>query len=106
MVGPGLFLISLIVAASVTIFYLIKSRHIETMAKIEHGIAEEDNTGAQRIILNLGVFLCFLGLGVTVAYLISHYTDIPDYATFPASLLFAGGMGLIVSYMVNKQIKD
>lgn len=105
MIGPGLFLVTLIMASTVTIFYLIKSKHIETMARIEHGFAEEDSTAGQRIILNLGIFLCFLGMGIVVAYLISYFSDVPEYATFPASLLLAGGLGLIVSFLINNEIK-
>jgi len=105
MIGIGLTLVTLIVSSAITIIFLIKSKHIETMAKIEHGIAKEDRTVIQRLILNLGIFLCFLGLGITAAYVVSHYSDIPDYASFPASILFAGGLGLIVSYLVNNRIK-
>lgn len=104
MIGPGVIFSLLIVAVTITIYYLIRSKHIENMAKIEHGIAEEDKMASLRFILNLGIFLCFLGGGFLLAYLISLNSNVPEHITMPTSLLFSGGLGLILSYVINANI--
>lgn len=104
MIGPGVIFSLLIVAATITIFYLIRSKHIENIAKIEHGIAEDNRMASLRFILNLGIFLCFLGGGFLLAYLISRNTHVPDYIAMPTCLLFSGGFGLILSYLINSNM--
>lgn len=101
MVGPGVIFSLLIVAVTITIYYLIRSKHIENMAKIEHGIAEDNSMASLRFILNLGIFLCFLGGGFMLAYLISQHSNVPEYISMPTCLLFSGGIGLIMSYFIN-----
>lgn len=101
----GLYLLLvLIMVAAVTVLYIIKTKHIETMAKIEHGIIEDKKTKRLSIILNLGIFFLFLGVGVFVEYLIPQYSRIPRHVTSPAGLLLIGGLGLIVCYIVNNRI--
>lgn len=101
MIGPGIVLVALVVSTSFTIFYMIKSRHLESMARIEHGIAREEDASSQWL-LNLGLFLCSLAIGVFLAYLLDELTSIPDYISIPGCLLLSGGIGLIVGYLVNR----
>jgi len=104
MIGPGVLFALLIVSVAITIFYMIRSRHIENIAKIEHGIAEDNKMASIRLLLNLGIFLCFLGGGLLLAYLTSLYSHVPEYVSMPICLLFSGGMGLILSYFINANI--
>ena len=105
MIGPGTFFVVLVVAATVTIYYIIRSKHIENMAKIEHGITEDDNNSNASPLLNLGIFLCFLGGGFLLAYFISNNSKVPEYVAMPTCLLFSGGIGLIVSYLINSNLQ-
>lgn len=104
MIGPGVIFSLLIVAVTITIYYLIRSKHIENIAKIEHGIAEDNKMASLRFILNLGIFLCFLGVGFLLAYLISQHSDVPEYIAMPTCLLFSGGFGLILCYFINTNV--
>lgn len=104
MIGPGVLFALLIIAVTISIYYMMRSRHIENIAKIEHGIAEDNKMANMRLLLNLGIFLCFLGGGLLLAYLISRYSTVPEYISMPTCLLFSGGMGLILSYFINANI--
>ena len=106
MIGPGIVLSMLVVASTITIYYLIRSKHIENMAKIEHGIVEADNNAGLRLLLNLGIFLSFLGFGFLLSYLISSYSSVPEYVTIPTCLLMSGGVGLILSYVINSNMTE
>nr|WP_299339855.1 DUF6249 domain-containing protein [Allomuricauda sp.] len=99
--GPELFLITLILSVSATLFFYLKSKHEEAMAKIEHGITDEKAFDLKAVMLNLGIIFLVVGAGLIVAYLISHYQDIPEYVTFPSSILIFGGIGLITCFFVN-----
>jgi hypothetical protein len=103
MMGPEIAILGFLAAAAFTIFYLVKSRHIERMAKIEHGIIKEEPGEKNYLILNLGIFLSFLGIGIFLSYLFSYFTNVPDYITMPGFLLLSGGLGLIISFFVNKR---
>jgi hypothetical protein len=104
MAGIGIFLIVLVVAAAFSIYHLIRSRHIENLTKIEHGIIEEDQRDSLRPLLFLGIFSCSLGGGLLLAYLISQYSNVPEYVAMPTCLLLSGGLGLILSYLINSKI--
>ena len=104
--GPDLFLIILILSVSATLFFYLKSKHEEAMAKIEHGITDEKGFDLKLLVLNLGIIFFFLGIGLIVAYLISHYQSIPEYVTFPSSILISGGIGLISCFFVNGRRKQ
>ena len=99
--GPELFLITLIVSVTATLFFYLKSKHEEAMAKIEHGITDEKTFDLKLLMLNLGIIFLVVGIGLIVAYLISQYRDIPEYVTFPSSILISGGISLIVCFFVN-----
>ena len=71
------------------------------MAKIEHGITDEKTFDLKSLTLNLGIIMFIVGLGLIVAYLISYHQGIPEYVTFPASILISGGIALIISFFLN-----
>lgn len=94
--------IILIAAVVFSVFYLIKSKHLERMAKIESGMIDEDFKNSNNLILNAGILLCSLSTAVFTSYLFSLYTEIPEYVTIPGLLLLFSGIGFLVSYIINK----
>lgn len=104
--GPGFVIVALLATAAFTIFYLIKSKHIERMAKIENGMIDQEFKDSGNIILNLGILFCSLAAGIFIAYLVTLYTQVPEYITIPGFLLLFGGIGFIVSYTINKKKRN
>lgn len=95
--------IALIAAVVFSIFYLIKSKHLERMAKIESGMIDQEFKDSSNLILNIGILLCSLASGLFISYLFSIYTAVPNYVTIPGFLLLSGGIGFIVSYILGKK---
>ncbi len=95
--------IALIVAVVFSIFYLIKSKHLERMAKIESGMIDQDFKESGNLMLNVGILFCSLASGIFISYLFSMYTDVPNYVTIPGFLLLFGGIGFIISYLLSKK---
>jgi len=101
--GPGIVITALLATAAFTIYYLIKTKHIERMAKIESGMIDKDFKDSGNILLNLAILFFSLTAGIFVSYMFSANTNIPDYVTIPGFLLFFGGIGFLISYYVNKK---
>ncbi len=102
--GSEFVIIGFLATAAFTIYYLIKSKHTEQMAKIEHGIANEDEPDFKsNLMLNLGIVLSALGAAVFMAYIVSHYTDMPNHISMPGFLLVFGGLGFLVSNAIHKK---
>ncbi len=102
--GSEFVIIGFLATVTFTVYYLIKSKHIEQMAKIEHGIAEEDESYMKsNLILNLGIILSALGSAVFISYMVSAYTDIPDHISMPGLLLLFSGIGFLISNSINNK---
>lgn len=105
--GSEFVIIGFLATAAFTIYYLIKSKHLEQMAKIEHGIASEDQSDTKpNLILNLGIVLTALGAAVFMGYMVSHYTTMPNHISMPGFLLLLGGLGFLVSNTINQKRKS
>lgn len=105
--GPEIVIIGFLATAAFTIYYLIKSKHIEQMARIEHGMANEnESTFKSNLIFNLGIFLSSLGTAIFISYMVSHYTTVPNYISMPGFLLLFAGLGFLVSNTINKKRKS
>ena len=101
--GPGIVITALLATAAFTIYYLIKTKHIELMAKIESGMLDKELKDSGNILLNFAILFFSLAAGIFTSYLFSVNTNIPDYVTIPGFLLLFGGIGFLISYFVNKK---
>jgi len=104
MAGPAVVLVLLTLSTMFTLFFLIKSKHEEMMAKIEHGIVDSSKDTYNRILLNFGIFLLSIGFGITIGYVLSEFTSLPAPIAFLTSLFISGGLGFIISYFINSRI--
>ena len=103
LLGPGVVITSLLATVTFTVYYLIKTKHIEQMAKIESGMIDKEIKNYGNILLNLAILFFSLAAGIFVSYMFSANTNIPDYIIIPGFLLLFGGIGFLVSYFVNKK---
>lgn len=101
--GPGVVITALLVTTAFTIYYLIKTKHIEQMAKIESGMIDKEVKNYGIILLNLAILFFSLAAGIFVSYMFSANTNIPDYIIIPGFLMLFGGIGFLVSYFVNRK---
>ena len=100
--GATLTLIILIIVSGLTIYYSIRTRHLERMARIEHGMSDASPSFFNSPFFSMGIFLVSLGLSLLISYLLSRITSLPDHVLIPGSLLLFGGSALlIIAYIGN-----
>lgn len=105
--GSEFVIIGFLATAAFTIYYLIKSKHIEQMAKIEHGMdSQEESTFKSNLILNLGIVLSSLGTAIFISYMVSQYTAMPTHISMPGFLLLFCGFGFLISNAINTKRKS
>jgi len=100
MIDPTFFLITSVVVSGLTIFYFLKSRHIERMARIEHGMEEPLRHTSS--ILRFGIFLTFLGIGFLMGNLLIDVLNLDSF-NLPGFILLFGGIGLITAHYIDKR---
>jgi predicted MFS family arabinose efflux permease len=98
-------MIFLFAVSGFTIVYSIRTRHIERMTRIEHGMDEENQNAIFQSFITLGIFLCSLSFGLFSSYVVSRATGLPDHILIPGFLLLFGGIGLILIAIYNMKIK-
>lgn len=103
---PGLAILVLILTTGFTIYYIVKSRHLERMYRIEHGMMDPINEEPNKFLLNWGIFLFSLGAGFLSAYMMARFFSYPVEVLIPSFLLLFGGIGLIVAYIIGKNKDD
>ncbi len=104
--GATLTLTILILVSAITMFYSLRLRHIERMARIEHGMEEIHPGFVNSPYFSLGIFLCALGLSIFASYLLSSWTNLPDYVLIPGCLLLFGGGSLFLIAYLGKPKND
>lgn len=101
-------LIVLIIFAALfgIIFVIVSARNRERMAMIEKGTDPKDflNTGKPNIygILKWALLLVGLGLGLFIGNLFETYTELSEEASYFASALFFGGLGLVFAFLIQR----
>lgn len=107
-IGFGEIFALLIIVSAITIYFFHRARHLERMAQIERDqLSENQNSFANSYLdIKLGMLMIGLGLGMFVAWIwerIDQDTN-TEYATYPAFMLFFGGISLLLSYLVAKRL--
>lgn len=105
--GPGIVLITLFISTAVTLYYLIKARHIERMAKIENGIDTTPSKSSLYLELKIGMLMIGIAIGILLAYLFENLFKIDSNVFYPSFILLFGGISLIISFfMANRMSKN
>ncbi|WP_432713800.1 DUF6249 domain-containing protein [Pedobacter sp.] len=112
--GPEIVFIFLIICASAMIFGIRYMSNKEKMAMIERGIDPgiyKSRISAPKPFLSLKIGLLLVGLGIGL--LVALFTTVNLYlrreqsvAVYFGSLSIFGGLGLIVSYLIEKKWLD
>ena len=93
--NPGTVIFTLILITGGLIYYYFRLKHIEIIARIEHGIdsPSHDPSRAKR----LGWLLISMSIGIVVGYMLGKQLMVPFVATVPATVLMAGGVTLLLT---------
>lgn len=97
----GIFVpISFFLAIFAILYVYWTTRTKERIALVEKGTDASifKTTGSKYMLLKWGIFLIALSAGVITGYALSNV--IHEVAAFFTMILFAGGVGLIVAYLI------
>lgn len=110
---PELLLLVSIIGSIFGVFYLFfATRHRERMALIQKGenaglFYPADKTLSQMrrfTILNISLTLMGLGMGILIAIFLEDAIGKP--AIYPACIFAMSGLGLLISYYINRKLED
>lgn len=105
--GPGIVLIVLFISTGYTIYTFIKASHLERMAKIEKGIDTNAPSNNSRFIeLKIGMLMVGIAFGLLLAYLIEKTLNIDEVVFYPSFMLLFGGISLIASFFLVKNLQQ
>jgi hypothetical protein len=105
-------LIVLIIFAALfgIIFVVISARNRERMAMIENGTDPNAflHRGKSNVygILKWALLLVGLGLGLFIGNLFETYSELSEEASYFASTLFFGGLGLLVAFLIQRSAES
>lgn len=104
--GPGIVLVVLFLAAGYTIYTFIKASHLERMAKIERGIDTNAPSNNSRYLeLKIGMLMVGISFGLLLAYLFEKSLKIDEVVFYPSFMLLFGGISLIASFFWAKRLQ-
>ncbi len=100
-------LISLAAFASIfgIVYVVITARNRERLSMLEKGFnplefkPKSNNSG----LLKWALLIVGLGLGFFVGSVIENYTTIKEEPAYFGSVLFFGGLGLLIAYLMSKK---
>lgn len=112
--GPELVFISLFVCTTAMVFGIRYMSNKEKMAMIERGIdpgiaKTRQSAPTPFLSLKFGLLMVGLGLGILTALFVVIQAGVGDEeaaALFFGSVFIFGGLGLIISYVVEKKWLD
>ena len=99
--NPGYVLFFLIITASLTLFYYLRTRHLENIARIEHGL-EDDKLRNTSIFKNLGIILCMIALGIISGYVLSKFIIAPLPLILISSIFLFSALSFFIIHKTNK----
>ncbi len=104
MIGPTTVVSLLIISVAFSIYYFLRSRHIERMARIDKGLTDKDPVARRMFMeIKLGMLATGVGLGLFTAYFLQHLLPMSD-VLYPALMLMFGGIALVLSYFVSNRL--
>lgn len=100
--NPGIVLFVFIITSGLTLFYYLKMRHLERMARIENGLEELAETSEKTVFRNLSIVLSLVALGIVGGYVLSKWLLIPIPVMVMTSLLGCSALAFYIIYRLNK----
>jgi hypothetical protein len=109
--APGIVFICLFICATALVFGIRYMSNKEKMAMIERGIDPGISRSSPKPFLSLkfGLLMVGLGLGLVAALIMvtgGGFEDEEAAALYFGSIFIFGGIGLIISYVIEKKWMD
>lgn len=99
--NPGIVLFVFIITSGLTLFYYLKMKHLEHMARIENGLEESKDTSSKIVFRNLSIVLSLVALGIVGGYFLSKWLLVPILVMVMTSLLGCSALAFYIIYKLN-----
>ena len=101
----------LAVLICVLVLYYIKTKNEERIKLIEKGINPDEGLNIteyrKQAYLKNGILLVSLAIGLIIGHLlVNNNNQLDSFITYVSSLLFFGGIGFILNYLVLRNWKS
>jgi len=91
---PGTTLFVLILVVGGLVFYNLKIKYLQELARIEHGLTTLPKPPNR--LKKMGIVAISIGLGILLGYFIGKFAGLPMVVSISSMILIIGGAGLIV----------
>ena len=102
------FLVSTVAIAAIfgIIYVVLMTRHRERMSLLNRGLTPKEFHNRNAIIsatLRYGLLLIGIAIGILLGNFASEHLDVPRQGAFLAMILLFGGLGLVISYLIERK---
>jgi peptidoglycan/LPS O-acetylase OafA/YrhL len=95
-----------VISSVVLAYYIRKMIHHEKLAMIEKGVSPEflaaKKRGQTSTSIRLGLLSIGVGLGFFIGYFLDYHYNMEEVGYF-AMLFILGGVGLVISYLIEEK---
>ena len=91
---PGTTLFLLIIVTGGLVFYYLKLKYLQELARIEHGLVSPPKDANR--LKKLGIIFISIGIGILLGYLIGKSLGMPYLVSIPSMILILGGGSLLI----------
>ena len=109
-IAPVLVFLGLFITIVLSFYFYLKARHSERMALIEKSGGDlsffkkgSDRDTGSLVGLKIGLFLIGISIGLLTAAILSEFVHLPDPVIYISTILFFGGLSLILYYPVSEK---
>lgn len=98
--------IAAIAAIFVILYVILMTRFKERMSLMERGLSPKDfsnRNAVQSATLRFGLLLIGAAIGIMTGNFVATHFDVPPEGAFIAMIFLFGGIGLIVSYLIENR---
>ncbi len=100
MTGPTIVLSLAILTTAVSIYFHLKTRHLERMAMIENGM-EQMPKRPTKVIPTFGMFCMGIGTALILGHFIDLVIDISHTTVLPGLICLCAGASLLIARKLN-----
>ncbi len=90
---PGTSLVLFILVTGGLVFYYLKLKQLQEIARIEHGLVSPPKQANH--LKKWGLILISIGIAILVGYMLGRLADIHPLITIPSMILIVGGSTLL-----------
>ncbi len=91
---PGIVIFVLLLLSGINLFYYLRTKHFQEMARIEHGL--EPLSRDPKRFFKIGIVLISVAIGLISGFILGKALNMPHIVAVPSGILLCGGISLML----------